>query len=189
MLVLLFGGIALNEPVRPRIIVVAFLSLIGAFLVTDPLSAEARTSVLGIILAATAAITAALAYTTLRAVATQVCFLASVLSFGVFTLFVGFVTGGTVDLFTSASNTGIAAAAALFAFGAQCSISKGYEYCTAGKGAIVRTIELPLAYVFGIVFLGEVPNMVSVLGGTLILAATLIIGYEAVEKEREQGTD
>lgn len=186
MLVLLFGTLALHEPVRPRIIVAAFLSLIGAILVTDPFAQKAP-SLLGVTLALAASIIAALAYTTLRAIATQVRFLASVLSFGVFTLIAGLLTGGIFDLTKSASNTGIAIAAAVFAFGAQCSISKGYEYCTAGKGALVRNIELPLAYVFGIVFLDEVPRAISVFGGVLILIATLIIGYEAVRNERQRG--
>ncbi len=189
MLVLLFGSIALHEPVRPSTAVAAFLSLVGAILVTDPFSSEGPTSIVGAILALTAAILAALAYTTVRALATHVRFLASVLSFGVFTSIVGLATGGTMDLFTSASNTGIAVAAGLFAFCAQCAISKGYEYCTAGKGALVRNVELPLAYVFGIAFLGEIPNVVSVLGGILVLAATLIIGYEALENERQRDTE
>ncbi len=186
MLVLLFGNIALHEPVRPRIALAAFLSLIGAILVTDPFKTETTTNVVGVIIALTAAITAALAYTTVRAIATQVNYLASVLSSGAFTLLMGLAAGGVTDLFKSALNTGIAVAAGSSAFCAQCWISKGYEYCTAGKGALIRNIELPLAYVFGIAFLGEVPNVVSVLGGTLILAATLIIGYDAVENERQR---
>ena len=137
------------------------------------------------ILALISTITTALAYTTLRAIATEVRFLASVLSFSVFTILVGIAMGGTIDLFKSASNTGIAVAAALFAFLEQCSISKGYEYCTAGKGALVGAIELPLAYVLGVVFLGEVPNLVSVVGGILILAATVLICFEATENERQ----
>ncbi len=189
MLVLIFGSIALNEPVTPRTAVAAFLSLIGAILVMGPLNPEAQISVLGVILALTSAIIAAAAYTLLRALATQVRFLASVLSFGVFALLVGLAGRGTTDLFKSASNTGIAVAAALCAFCAHCSISKGYEYCTAGKGALVRNIQLPLAYVLGVGILGEVPNVVSVLGGILILTATLIIGYEAMENERQQDLD
>ena len=183
---LLFGSIALHEPVRPRTALAASLSLTGAILVTDPFNSKARINVFGVILALTSAIIAAVTYTLLRVLATQVRFLASVLSFGVFSTLVGFVAGGTTNLFTSPTNTGIAVAAAFCAFCAHCSISKGYEYCTAGKGALVRNIELPLAYVFGLAFLGEVPNAVSVLGGILVLAATLIIGYEAVENERQQ---
>ncbi len=71
---------------------------------------------------------------------------------------------------------------------AQCSIAKGYEHCTAGKGALVRNIELLLAYVFGVAFLAEVPNVVSVTAGTLVLVAILIIGYDAIENERQQET-
>lgn len=150
---------------------------------TDPFSHKVQ-NLLGVGLALAAAIIAALAYTTLRAIATQVRFLASVLSFGVFTTIAGLVCGGVGDLFSSWSDIGIAIAASICAFGAQCSISKGYEYCTAGKGALVRNLELPLAYLLGIAFLNEVPNLISTFGGVLILFATLIIGYEAIRNER-----
>ncbi len=183
MLVLIFGRIALHEPVSPRTALAAFLSLLGGILVTDPFTQGAKTSVMGVLLAVMAAGIAALGYTTLRAIATQVHFLASVLSLGLFTLLAGLMGGGTVELFESATNTGITVVAAVLGFIAQCSMTKGYEYCTAGKGALVRNIELPLAYILGIAFLGEVPNVVSVVGGMFILAATLLIGYGAMENE------
>ncbi len=170
----------------PGIALMALLSLTGTILVTDPFKTEARTSITGVIFAVTSAITAALAHTTLRTIATKVRFLASVLSFSVFTILVGIAAGGTIDLFRSASNMEIAVAAALFAYFEQCAMSKGYEYCTAGKGALVGVIELRLAYVLGIAFLGEIPNLVSVVGGILILAATLIIVYEAMANERQR---
>ncbi len=161
----------------------AFLSLIGAFLVTGPFTQGAQTSTVGVLLAATAACIAALAFTTLRAVATQVHYLAPVLSLSVFTLLAGLAGGGTVDLFKSTSNMGMAVVTGVLGFGAQCTMSKGYEYCTAGKGALVRNIEIPLAYILGIGFLGEVPNVVSVVGGLFIFGAMILIGYESIEKE------
>ncbi len=99
MIVLLFGSIALQEPVRLRIAVAAFLSLLGAILVTEPFRQEAKTSLFGLILRFSAATIGALSYTTLRAIATQVSFMASVLSFGVFSIFVGLFAGGVMDLF------------------------------------------------------------------------------------------
>lgn len=184
---LLFGTLILHEPVRGRTIIAAILSLVGAILVTDPFTTQSA-NLAGVLLAFTAAVIAAVAYTTLRALATQVNFLASVLSFGVFTLSVGLLAGGGRDLMTNVSNTGIAMVAGILAFCAQCSISKGYEYCTAGKGALIRNIELPMAYIVGVVFLDEVPQIVSLLGGFLILVATLIIGYDAIENERMTST-
>ncbi len=183
---LLFGSIALHEPVHPRIGLAAFISLLGAIMVTDPFGQEAATSVFGVILGFSAATIGALSYTTLRAIANQVSFMASVLSFGVFSILVGLLAGGVGDLFKSAYITWVAVVAEFLAVCAQCSIAKGYELCTAGKGALVRNIELPLAYVFGVVFLAEVPNVVSVAGGVLVLVATLIIGHDAIENERQQ---
>ncbi len=180
MLVLLFGSVALHEPIKPRTAVAAFLSLIGAILVTNPFTQGAQTSMVGVLLASCAAFIAALAFTMVRAVATQVHYLAPVLSLSVFTLLAGLVGGGTVDLFKSAPNIGIAVVTGVLGFGAECTMSKGYVYCTAGKGALVRNIEIPLAYVLGIALLGEMPNVVSVFGGMLICSATLMIGYEAI---------
>ncbi len=189
MLVLIFGSVALQEPVSLRTALAAFLSLVGGILVTDPFTQGAQASLVGVLLAVSAASVSALSVTTLRAIATQVHFLVTVLSFGAFTMLAGLVEGGTLELFDSASNTGIALLAAVLGFCAQSSMAKGYEYCPAGKGALVRNIQLPLAYVLGIVFLGEMPHMVSVVGGILILSATLMIAYEAMEKERQRDGD
>ncbi len=172
-----------------RTALAAFLSLIGGILVTDPFTSGAHTNLVGVLFAITAASVSALAVTTLRAIARQVHFLVTVLSFGVFTTLAGLVEGGTDELLLSVSNTGITLLAAVLGFCAQCSMAKGYEYCPAGKGALVRNIQLPLAYVLGIVFLGEVPHMVSVVGGILILSATLMIAYEAMEKEKQRDGD
>ncbi len=184
-MVLLFGSIALQERVRPQIALAAFFSLLGAIMVTDPFKQEKPTSILGVILGFSAATLSALQYTTLRALATQVSFLASVLSFGVFSALLGLLTGGTMHLFKSTSNTSIAVFSQFLAVCAQCSIAKGSEYCTAGKGALVRNIGLPLAYIFGVVFLEEVPNIVSVSGGIFVLVATLIIAHDSIENERQ----
>ncbi len=155
-------------------------------MVIDPFKQEAPTSILGVILGLSAATISALEHTTLRALATQLRFLASLLSFGLFSVLVGLLAGGTVDLFKSTSNFWIAVSAEFLAVCAQCSIAKGYKYCTAGRGALVRNIALPLAYIFGIVFLAEVPSAISVIGGILILVATLIIGHDAMENELHQ---
>ncbi len=183
MLVLLFGSVALHEPIKPRTAVAAFFSLVGAILVTDPLSQSSQTSKVGVFLAVTASCVAALAFTALRAVATHVHYLAPVLSHSAFTLLAGLLGAGMMNLFDSSSNMWIAVITGVLGFAGECTMSKGYEYCTAGKGALVRNIELPLAYVLGIVLLGELPNVVSVLGGILILAAMLMIGYESIGNE------
>ncbi len=168
-----------------RTALAALISLIGGILVTDPFTSGAHTKLVGVLLAVTAATVSALAVTTLRAIVRQVHFLVTVLSFGLFTTLAGLVEGGTDELLKSASNTGIAILAGVLGFCAQCSLAKGYEYCPAGKGALVRNIQLPLAYVLGIAFLGEVPHMVSVVGGILILSATLMVAHEALEKEQQ----
>ncbi len=85
-------------------------------MVTDPFKEKSPTSTFGMILRFTAVTIGALQYTSLRAIATQVHFLASVLSFGVFSILVGLLAGGTVDLFKLASNTWIAVLEEFLAF-------------------------------------------------------------------------
>ena len=169
---------------RPRIATAAFFSLLGAIMATDPFKQEETTSILGVVFGCGAATLNALQCTTLRSLAKQSRFLASVLSFGVFSVLIGLLTGGTMDLFKSASDTSIAVFSQFLAVCAQCSIAKGSEYCPAGKGALVGNIGLPLAYILGVVFLDEGPSIVSVTGGILILLATLIIAHDAMENER-----
>ena len=89
MLALIFGSLALHEPIRPRTALAGFLSLLGGILVTNPFTPAVQASLVGVLLAGTAATLSALAVTTLRSIATQVHFLASVLSPSVFTILTG----------------------------------------------------------------------------------------------------
>lgn len=59
---------------------------------------------------------------------------------------------------------------------AQCMLNKGLQYCHAGPGVLVRNLEVPMAYVLGMLFLNETPTLLRAFGSFLVVCAAVIIG-------------
>lgn len=55
---------------------------------------------------------------------------------------------------------------------------KGFQLCPAGPGSIVKTGGLPVAYLFGTVFLGEELRWQSISGSAVIIIGILIRGID-----------
>lgn len=135
----------------------------------------------GVVLALAGAILAASAYTTVRAMGVRVHFMFSVLSLGL----VGTVVA-TLLLSAEPATSGILqglgdairrptvglllALQAAVAFLGQCLLNKGLQHCRAA-GVLIRNLDVPLAYLFGICLLGEIPSWWSTAGSVLVLGA------------------
>ncbi len=61
-------------------------------------------------------------------------------------------------------------------------MTKGYAIESAAKVSGVSCLEVVFAAVWGMMFLGEIPDVWSVLGGSLIIFATLMLGRSSVKK-------
>lgn len=192
---MLLSTIVLGERIGAREAIAASISFIGVVLVSNPeLSLQAFISqspaqTLGICLAFVASILVAISFVTIRYMGTRVSFMASVFSFGIAVTFLGWVMGGTKNLGALMSHPVGARLALLMCvsgFLGQSLISKGFQHCRAGVGSLLRNSDVPAAYFFAIIFLGEIPHPVSMLGSALVVTGTFIAGIGKLLAERKQ---
>mmetsp|Transcript_3842 Transcript_3842/g.9193 ORF Transcript_3842/g.9193 Transcript_3842/m.9193 type:complete len:83 (-) Transcript_3842:138-386(-) len=61
-------------------------------------------------------------------------------------------------------------------------LTLGLQRSHAGRGTIMRYLEVPLAFTFGVVFLGEIPTVRSVVGSLLILASASCIVLRSLSR-------
>lgn len=172
------------------------LSVIGVGFVSNPTLSLGDVSssgyVMGIATALGSAVLASVAHIAIRSLCMRVHFMTNVLAFAICEIFIGAAMGGVSSVISLTGNTRgfwITISACLFGLVAQCLFCHGLQHCRAGTGSIIRTVDVPLAYVLGLVSLGETSNFVAMFGSALVLARMIIIGWEAAmnnEKEPEK---
>lgn len=185
---MILSAVVLHEAVGLLHIVASFLSFTGVFLVSNPeLSLETFRShsspeILGVYLALVSALLAAIAFTTIRYMGTRVSFMASVLSFGIFVSAIGAMIGGTSirPLFAKKETAFLSAIMCISGFLGQCLISSGFQHCSVGVGTLLRNTDVPMAFLFGVLFLGEVPHIVSLFGSALVVSGSIIAGTSKI---------
>jgi drug/metabolite transporter (DMT)-like permease len=122
------------------------------------------------------AISSAGAYCVVRLVGGRVHFMVHVFYFGL----VSTIGSGLVLIFTNQMlfhdltfyKVGLLISVGLLAFIAQCFLNAGLQMANAGPASLMRTLDIFFAFIFGVVFFGEVPMTTSVIGASLIAAST-----------------
>lgn len=168
--------------------IAALLSFTGVVLVSNPTFESAPPAggmtdhVMGCAIALTGAVCAAAAYVTVRSFGTQISFVLSVLSLGVGVTIGGIIMGGASWSAVRDHPTGFlyAVTGAVFGFIGQCLLNKGFQYCRAGTGTLMRNVDVPLAWLLGLIFLHEVPYLTSLIGSGLVLAGTILVGLKQI---------
>ncbi len=183
---MILSGVFLGERVTTRELFAAGFSLVGVALVGKP-SFDATgmmqaTSLLGAGLAVIAAGIVSLAYISIRALGNKVHFLTSLLSFGFTVTIFGVALGGAA-LPGLTKGVLIALGGCVVGFFGQCCVNLGFQYCRASTGTLLRTADVPFAYLLGLVFLGEIPRLVSIFGSALVITGTIIVGLAAMRKQ------
>lgn len=187
--VLVLSFIFLHEPVTTFDAIAAVISIAGVVLVIRPYSGHdvipPATRISGSLFALLAALGSSIAYVSIRKLSAIVHFLVSVLAFGIVSFITALFLGGAVSLdFILSNQTGflLVVLSSVFAFLGQCFITKGLQYCKAGPGVLVRTIDVPILYLLGLLFLDEVPNAFRLIGSGLVLSAVVAIGLKRAMK-------
>lgn len=165
-------------------------------LVSDPLHAAAlvdtsrRTYIVGCSVALLAAIVASTTYTTLRSIAPRIHYMTSVLSLGSCLLIFGIIGGGASsrELGRNLRDTAVTSLGCVAGFFGQCALSAGYQHCRAGTGALVRNLDLPFVFILSAVFLSEVPRISSVIGASLVVAATATLAFMAFRSQQNRNS-
>lgn len=170
----------------------ASLSVVGASLVANPtMDVPTKLSpsyLTGISLAFLSAMTVSAAFVSIRALGRRVHFMVNVLSFAVGGTILGILLGGT-RLTGTTKGLWMTVFGCVLGFFGQCFLNLGFQYARASTGSLLRNIDVPLAYILGLIFLGEVPHLVSVLGSGLVLVGTIIVALGAMKKKESSSSN
>jgi len=184
----------LSERIGFREVIAAILSVIGVGFVSNPSLSLGDTAsagyVMGVATALGSAILVSVAHIAIRSLGMRVHFMTNVLAFAVCETLIGAMMGGITSVLALTENSSgfwITISACLFGFVAQCLFCNGLQHCRAGTGSIIRTVDVPLAYILGLVFLGETASVVAMAGSGLVLAGMIIIGWEAAMNNENEG--
>lgn len=184
----LHDGLSLLE------IVATLTSFVGVTLVAKPETLfhvaassagtnDAVSKSIGVVLAISAAVLSAVAYTIVRSLGAQVHFMLHVFTLGltatVFStiIFWRALPQSFVAAWHNPSVAILLVAQGAAAFFGQCALNKALQHCR-GVGIMIRNLDVPLSYAFGIVLLREIPSWTSNLGALLVLCAVGAITFK-----------
>ena len=180
---MLLSHFVLKEPMNRLELLGALVSLTGVVLVAAPGSGPAidpADRILGSVAALAAAILSSVAYIAVRSLGTAIHYMVSVWSFSAATIATSAAMGGAIGpagMAEMKQGAILSVLAALFAFGGQCCLNKGLQLCRAGPGILIRNLDVPMAFILGLVFLGERPSWAGLFGSALVLLGTLLVGW------------
>lgn len=193
---MLIAYIFLNESITALDVLAAVVSFTGVFLISQPGAAFTGTDgfemhrVSGTFYAIACAITAAVSFVMVRAIGMRVDFMANVLVLGVNYVILAVAMGAVGQVGDIGGNWKGAVFTVLSAFCgffSQVYTNKGLQHCPVGRGQVVRMGGLALVFLLGIVFLGETPSAMSLLGALMVVSAAAMIAWIKAIKEREEG--
>jgi drug/metabolite transporter (DMT)-like permease len=182
--VAIFARIFLKEPCGLFHVVTIFLTLIGVVLITRPPMLFGATSpgdeysMWGAIAAFSATIFGANAYVLLRALK-RLHFSVIMANFGSFaiiqTVLVTFILG-ELCIPRCGTDRILVVFLALFSFGGQILLTVALQVEQAGPVALARTADIVFAFLWQVLFFGEVPNRYSISGAVLVTSSVLLTG-------------
>jgi drug/metabolite transporter (DMT)-like permease len=186
-------SVTLHEKVSSLEATASLVSFAGVALIAQPsvmgsgraaagnLTVDAAAKTLGVVLALSAALLSAVAYTLVRKLGGSVHFIMNVLALGVCSTVIttawlgpnlhAYIANAALSRLTVA----LLVAQGGAAFFGQCCLNKALQHCS-GMGVMLRNLDVPLAYLLGI-GLGEVPSWRSTIGALLVLTATAAITF------------
>lgn len=185
----IFARMFLKEPCGIFNIFSVILTLIGVVLITRPPmvfgdaidslgDSEEHTEIWGAVAAFSATLFGANAYVLLRALK-GIHFSVIMTNFGCFALVMCLsVTWGIGALCAPPCGTDryFIVALALFSFGGQILLTLALQMEQAGPVALARSSDIVFAFVWQVLFFGEIPNAYSVAGAVLVLSSVVLIG-------------
>lgn len=192
---MIFSSFLLREPFGLFELGAAIFSFIGVVLVSNPhlkfsfAAAHTSSYATGCIFSMVGSFTFALTCILVRAASAQAHFMVFVLAMGIGVLVSGTFLGGISPAAMTADPKalGIVVVGCMGGlFGTSC-LHKGLGFCRAGTGTLLRSIDVPLAYVLGVAVLGEIPHFVSVIGSAIIVLSISVVGLQGVfRKDAEE---
>jgi len=173
MLAALIAVFALKEPLRMIDVIATVCSMVGVVLVAQPtllFASGVHLDPVAVLIGVVGAVFSAIAYVVIRRLGSTEHHMVVVLYFPLVTgpaslpilALEGLVLPKGVEWLLL---LGIGVAAQL----GQIEITKGFKLETAGRASSVTYLQIVLAYTWGILLFGEVPNAISVVGALLVV--------------------
>jgi drug/metabolite transporter (DMT)-like permease len=201
MMTMLMSHAVLGEPISAVEAAAALVSFAGVVLVAKPSAldpsapavqfalASPADRVLGVSYALCAAFLGAVAYTLVRSLGTSVHFILNVASLGIVATIVTTLAIGPsllshiADSLARPRALGLLVAQGLGALLGQLALNLALQFCS-GVGVMIRNLDVPIAYLLGVVLLGEVPSRASSVGALLVLASVGAISWRQAVRSR-----
>lgn len=137
-----------------------------------------RNHAIGAGLAALAALLAAVSLTALRKLSISAHFMVAVLAFGLTTLFCCLpIVVIRPSVVSGATTFGIVTAviAAVTGFVGQCCMSRALRDCPVAPAAVLLNMEVPISFLMGLFFMGELPNTSQMVGSLIIFLSIVFM--------------
>lgn len=194
---MLLSALVLHEPVTLVDAGAVVSTFIGVALVSQPtfLFHRNQTDIvgsvetkfehtdIGLAFALGAACCASSVYTLTRAMGTRIHFILNVIvisiSFSLFALIFS-PAEDFINLFNNRMGLLVVIVASAASFGCVASFSRGLQLCRAGPAMVIRTLDIPITYVCGFIFLSETVSPLKLMGVVLIFGSSAAIGLREI---------
>lgn len=138
-------------------------------------------ALLGIVLALLSAVSGAIVFITVRAMGLRVHFVLGCLFSGIFYFPIFFFLGTHADvvaIFKNPTGTLFAILSGMAGFGSQVMLTRGLQLVSPGPAAVVRSLNVPMSLLLGLVFLSEKPSALSLVGIMLVLLSVASVAWQ-----------
>ncbi|KAG2217232.1 hypothetical protein INT45_012691 [Circinella minor] len=196
----ILAAVMLHEPFHLFEGICAVLCLAGTILVTKPgflhfgdqpepeSSSDDDLRTLGTISGIVGAIMIAFMYVTTRKIGTSVHFLVIVVYNGIITSLVSVILLFSVQEWVrpqSFFEYSVLLFVGILQFSSHCFMGKGLQLAPAGPASVMRMVEICLAFMFGILVFHEYPDLLSVLGATIIAGTTTLLAWRKWNRNKK----
>lgn len=187
---MLLSAIFLSEHISTVEAICALVSMVGVVVISRPgfaaqsVSANDRlwgsaTMLVGALLFSASAVV-------IRWLGTSVHYMVSIFSLGLVsipvTVLLGGMDGVMDEVVSNKEGAFYVLLLTLSAFAAHCWLTCALQHCRAGPGLLISNLEVPVAFVMGLVLLREELNWFSVMGSCLTVGATVVVGWKQIVK-------
>lgn len=184
VITLVISHIVLSEPLTFLDCIATAASLVGILLVSYPdgesqSETSARERIIGSALGIACAFLSSVAYVVIRSLGKSIHYMVNVLSLGVAILLISVSMGGYVGPQAIMSNKWgslLIFIGSVTAFIAVAFLTVGLQNCNAGRGLLIRNLDVPLTYMLGMLFLAEIPTALRLLGSAMVLSSAVMVG-------------
>lgn len=174
-----------DHPLTLALMLTIAANFTGIALVSDPTTQG--THLAGVLCALGMAIMSTTVFVLQRAMGLGVHFVLGVFAYSWGCAFIAACVARSEDIsevFTNRQGVLFALCSGIAGFGSQSFLNRGLQHAPAGPAIVVRSLNVPLTFVLGLVFLGERPSLMSLAGVVIVLGSVVAIGFQKLRSRQ-----